>query len=145
MIDTIRALRKASESCSWSRFVMWHSDNTIGGKDTVLKFGEGEDSSAADAIDAVGICEEEISTLSSLERCDPVICDLILAARALALMNREVLFVNGVDGFRDGKELQQDFNEWLKDYSAAWLRDDKPSGLPRLQKFIEHITEVPTK
>ena len=74
-----------------------------------------------------------------------MIGDLILAARALELMNRLVLCVNGVEGFTDKASLQNDFDEWLEEYRAAWLRDDKPSGLPRLAEFIKHITDVPEK
>ena len=144
MADTLRALGKASESCNWSRFVMWHSDNTIGGKQTELKYRE-DGGSAEDAIKAVDICKEEIEKMKSLGRDDEVISDLILAAEALSLMNREVLFVNGVEGYGDGAALQADFDEWLERYSAAWLRGDKISGLPRLAEFIRHITEVPRK
>ena len=97
----------------------------------------------ADVISNIGICITEFTRLSSLERKDAVITDLILAARALELMNREVLYVNGVTGYEDGATLQRDFDEWLADYRAAWLRDDKPSGLDRLSEFIKHITEIP--
>ena len=141
MIDTVRALGRASETCNWSRFVMWHSDNCLNRKNTALSYGEGL--CETDAISNIGICITEFTRLSSLERNDAVITDLILAARALELMNREVLYVNGVTGYEDGATLQRDFDEWLADYRAAWLRDDKPSGLDRLSEFIKHITEIP--
>ncbi len=140
MIDTVRALGKASETCNWSRFVMWHSDNCLNRKNTALSYGEGL--SEADAIRNIDICITEIQRLSSLGRDDAVITDLILASKALELMNREVLFANGVTGYEDKETLRRDFDEWLADYRAAWLRDDKPSGLERLSEFIKHITKI---
>lgn len=140
MVNTIKALGKASETCNWSRFVMWHSDNCLNNKNTELSYGDGL--SEADAIVNIDICRKEIERISSLESQDAVTEDLTLAAEALLLMNSEVLLVNGVEGYSDAKGLQRDFDEWLERYSAAWLRDDKPSGLPRLQEFIRHITEI---
>ncbi|MBR7082874.1 MAG: hypothetical protein IKI51_02540, partial [Clostridia bacterium] len=70
--------------------------------------------------------------------------DLILAARALILMNRLFLAACGVEGYDDYEaigKLQDDFDMWLSDYSKSWLRADKLSGLPRLQEYIKHITE----
>ncbi len=139
MIDTLRALGKAGRTCNWSRFVMWHSDRTIGGSDRPLDYGEGYTKDDAEA--AIEICRAERERLLSLGRNDAVVTDLVLAAEALALMNREVLFANG-EG-EDAAALQSDFDEWLERYSAAWLRGDKPSGLPRLREFIQNITKIP--
>lgn len=140
MADVLRSLGRAAATCNWSRFVMWHSDTTLGGKD--VKFSFGDCLNESDAISSIDICQKERGRLSSLKRDDPVITDLILAARAIELMNREALYVNGVEGYGDGEALQRDFDSWLEEYSAAWLRDDKISGLPRLQDFIKNITKV---
>ena len=72
---------------------------------------------------------------------DGVICDLILAARAIELMNRLVLTVNGAEGCDGREELQEQFDLWLSDYSRAWLRDNKPSQLWRVEEFVRNITE----
>jgi len=147
MIDTLRALSGASESCNWSSFVIWHSASCLEGKEMPLRFGAGPEGRHTEetAAKAVQVCEREKERLESLGRCDSVIEDLILSARAIALMNREVLYVNGVTGYTDKDLLQRDFDNWLSDYSRAWLRDDKPSGLFRIQEFISKITDVPVK
>ena len=142
-VSTVRALAKASETCNWSRFVMWHSDNCLNLKNTVLSYGEGLD--ADDAKRNIDACLTELTKLRSHGGSSEIPGDIALAAEALALMNREVLYANGVEGYGDGATLQADFDKWLERYSAAWLRGDKPSGLPRLAEFIKHITEIPIK
>jgi len=143
MADTLRALAIAGSSCNWSDFVIWHSATHLEGKDMPLRLGHGPDGrySPEDVEKHIGICKLEAARLEGLERNDPIICDLILSARAIELMNRLVLCINAVEGYTDKVSLQADFNAWLSDYSAAWLRDDKPSDLQRICEFIEHITE----
>ncbi|MBQ7669686.1 MAG: family 20 glycosylhydrolase [Clostridia bacterium] len=142
MANLIKQLSTASKTCSWSRFVMWKSDVTHGKTGAELSFGECLNE--GDAIANIDICKNVMERLSPLERSDAVITDIILAARALILMTRLFLAARGVAGY-DGYEalgkLQDGFDEWLPEYSAAWLRADKPSGLPRLQEYIKHITE----
>lgn len=142
MAKVIKQLSAASKTCSWSRFVMWKSDVTHGKTDAKLSFGDCLNE--GDAIDNIGICKKAMEELSSLGRNDAVIADIVLAARALILMNRlflAALGVEGYDGYGALGKLQDDFDGWLPDYSASWLRVDKLSGLPRLQEYIRHITE----
>ncbi len=142
MADTLRALGKAGGSCSWSEFVIWHSAVHLEGKDVPLKMGgdrNGEYTSA-DVLKHIDICRRERERLEALGRDDAVICDLILACRAIELMNRLVLCINNTDGYGNRRSLQSEFDAWLSDYSAAWLRDYKPSDLWRLQEFIGEIT-----
>jgi len=146
MAKTLRALAKASETCNWSNFVIWHSAVTLENKKIPLRLGHGPEGrhTAEDAIRAVQTCREEASRLSALRRSDSIITDLMLSCRALELMNRLVLMVNGAEGYEDRGELKAEFDRWLSDYSAAWLRDDKPSGLWRICEIIKGITTVPT-
>ena len=145
MVETLRALGRAASSCSWSDFVVWHSANFLEEKDEPLHYGWGKGGplTAEDVSANIEICRAEIARLEALGRRDSIFEDLILSARALELMNRQVLYVNGVDG--DGSKLQNDFNLWLKDYRGAWLRDDKPSDLWRIEEFIKNITALPEK
>lgn len=144
MADTLRNLAKASFTCNWSEFVIWHSAVTLEGKDMPLSFGRGRMMSLGpkDAIDSIEICTKELDKLSELDIKPDVAEDIILAVKALILMNREVLYVNEVDGYKDKEGLQKDFNEWFCDYSVSWLRDNKPSDLWRIGDFIEKITDV---
>ncbi|MDD6094809.1 MAG: beta-N-acetylhexosaminidase [Clostridia bacterium] len=145
MVDTIYNLGTAEKSSDWFRFVMWHSANCLEGRYTELKYNEDGTLTEKDAVRSIELCRNEIERLRSLGReSDPRIEDMILAAEGILLMNREYLYVNEVEGYGDGETLQKDFNDWLKRYKAAWLRDDKPSQLWRLSEFIENITKVPT-
>ena len=145
MTDLIAALGKAEKTADWGRYVMWHSATCLEGREKELEYNRDTGATADDAKAAVVICENELEKLKSLGRDgDPRICDMILSAEAIALMNRLYLFVNSEEGYRDGEALQKDFDEWLTRYRAAWLRDDKPSQLWRLSEFIENITKVPT-
>lgn len=145
MIDTISALGEAERSCDWYRFVMWHNSNIKEGRACELKYNPELGLTEADVIANIDKCRKEIEKLESLGRGDDKrIADMLLSARAIELMNRLHLYINEVDGYSDGAGLQALFNEWLEEYKAAWLRDDKPSQLWRLVDFIEHITEVPT-
>lgn len=143
MADTLRALSRASFTANWSEFVIWHSAVTLEGKSIPLDFGGRY--SAERCIASKEACRREVERLSSLSERSVAVEDLILSARAIELMNREVLYVNGEAGYTDGAALQRDFDLWLSDYSAAWLRDDKPSQLFRIEEFIRSITKVPVK
>lgn len=140
--NVLRKLSKAASACSWSRFVIWHSANTLEGKETRLTLSDEEDYDPNDGINALELCRQAILELTSLDSDDRRITDLLLAARGLALMNREYLYVNKAPGFCDGAALQKDFDSWLAEYSASWLVGCKPSGLSRVQEFIRNITNV---
>ena len=140
--DVLRKLSRASATCSWSDFIIWHSANTLEGKSEKLCIYGKEDYDPQDNINSIELCRQAAEELTALNSDDKRITDLILAAKAIELMNREYLYVNKADGFCDGRELQEDFDSWLMDYSGAWLAGCKPSGLGRLQEFIKNITKI---
>ena len=143
MADTLRSLAKAGSSCNWSQFVIWHSATHLEGKDVPLSYGGNHNGeyTSEDLVSHIEICRREKARLEALKRDDSIICDLILSCRAIELMNRLVLCINNAEGYTDKKALQADFDQWLSDYSSAWLRDDKPSDLWRLQEFVQNITK----
>ena len=96
---------------------------------------------AENLISHIEICKAERARLEALGRDNCAIRDLILACRALELMNRLVMCINNVDGYTDRKALQAEFDLWLREYSAAWLCDNKPSDLWRIKEFVSGITE----
>ncbi len=140
--DVLRKLSKASSSCSWSNFVIWHSANTLEGKNEKLRLHDNEDYDPQEGINALKLCRQAIDEMMTLTAKDRRINDLILAAKGIALMNREYLYVNKADGFQDGSALQADFDAWLAEYSTSWLASCKPSGLARIQDFIRNITKI---
>ena len=143
MADTLRSLAKAGSSCNWSQFVIWHSATHLEGKDVPLSYGGNHNGeyTSEDLVYHIEICRREKARLEALKRDDSIICDLILSCRAIELMNRLVLCINNAEGYTDKNALQADFDQWLSDYSSAWLRDDKPSDLWRLQEFVQNITK----
>lgn len=145
VIDSLYRLGEAEKSCDWCRFVMWHSANCLEGRQTELKPADDVPFDAEACIKAVAVCEEEAKKLRALNCAEGTpIDDIIIAADAIALMNREFLYVHAVDGYCDKEALRSDFNAWLERYKASWNRTDKPSQLWRICEFIENITDVPT-
>ena len=141
MADTLRALGRAAFTCSWSEFVIWHSATHLEGKTAPLVMGGEREVAAEDIWANIDLCIRERKRLEEIGTSDGVICDLILAARAIELMNRLVLTVNGAEGCDGREELREQFDLWLSDYSRAWLRDNKPSQLWRVEEFVRNITE----
>lgn len=139
MIDVLRELSAAAYTSSWTVFVLWHSAVYLEGKDKPLNTNWMEHFDREATVESLGICERAGHRLASLKRQDPVIEDMILAVQGLSLLNRLYLFFNNVQGFCDGKTLEDDLRIWLGHFSSAWLRDCKPSGLPRLSRFIEEL------
>lgn len=144
MAETLRALARAMITCNWSEFVIWHSAVTLEGQDRPLGYGGfGEKRfTKEDAQGSIEICNTELSRLSALQRNDSVVRDLMLSVKGIALMNRVYLYMNGAEGYTDKASLKADIDLWLTDYSAAWLADNKPSGLWRIEDFLRNVTDA---
>ena len=65
--------------------------------------------------------------------------DLVIACRAIQLMNRVCLKIKGVEGYQDKVQLLYDVEEWLRDYRAAWLRENKLSQLDLIDRFMHEV------
>lgn len=141
--DSICNISRAELSADWFRFVMWHSANCLEGRKTELKYSEDGSLTAEDAKRHIEMCNAEAEKLKAYSD-NSAVYDVILAANAVALMNRLYLYVNEEKGYTDADTLQADFNCWLEKYENAWLRDDKPSQLWRISEFVKNITNVPT-
>lgn len=139
MTKTIRALAKAQGTAEWGKMVRWYTDYSM--CNDVHTFRYGENKTEEDAKAAVDTCKEEIARLKALNRDDPAIGDMILAAQGIELMNRYILNTNGVEGYSDREALNSEMKDWIERYGEAWLRDDKPSQLWRLKEFIDNLIE----
>jgi hypothetical protein len=118
-------------------FMYWYSANFCEGRNTELEVDRDA------ALRNIGRCDDMITRLEALsEGGDYRFVDMLLAARAIRLMNREVLLINKAEGFTDADALQADFDEWMVDYRAAWLRDNKTSQIDLIGEFISKITKV---
>ncbi len=149
MADTLRKLARASMGFNWSRFVMWYSAVTVEGKDMPLRFGGHPEhprtaESVAETIRACQAEEEKLLSLAKKGEGDKkVLWELILACRGIILMNKLLLYINGADGCEEREGLQMEFDSWMQEYSSAWLCDNKPSGLGRIQEIINSVTTLP--
>lgn len=135
IIEIITELGRAERTCDWMNFVYWYSANTVEGRTTTF---EVDPTKAKENIEK---CEKLIAQLDRIGKPgDDRYTDLKLAARAIALMNREVMMINHVEGI-DRDQLRKDFAEWMKEYKTAWLRENKVSQINLIENFISEIVE----
>ncbi len=136
IIRCIIELGRAERTCDWMHFVYWFSANTVEGRTTTFEVDPKK------ATENIEKCEEILKTLDRISASgDDRIEDLKLAARAIQLMNREVMMINHV-GDIDRDLLKKDFSEWMAEYKTAWLRENKISQINLIEKFINEIVEL---
>lgn len=138
--ELIGRLGNAERSASWGKLVTWYSKNFIEGEKTEFTYGEESNLTDCDTVSNIKTCGEFCEILSSLEGEREKLGDLMIAAEAIALMNRTVLYIRGIEGYTDGEALRGDIAVWLEEYKRSWLRHDKPSQLWRVCEFIGQIS-----
>ncbi len=137
MVTLITEMGRAERTCDWCQFVYWYSANKVEGRTTTLEVDVDK------AIANIAKCDDIIESLGkAAKQGDVRFTDLILAARAIRLMNREVLMINRIDGFSDRDSLRADFAAWMDEYRTAWLRDNKKSQIELIAAFIKDIVEI---
>ena len=137
MVEIVRTMGQCERTCDWMLFEYWYSANTVEGRTTMLEL----DPEKAIANNAK--LDEVIATLKSISETDDRYVDLILACRAIQLMNRVHLRINRIEGYGDGEAILRDFEAWLPEYRAAWLRENKLSQLDKVDKFVRDISVMP--
>ncbi len=135
VIDLIRTMGRCERTCDWMVFMYWYSANTVEGRTTELALD------ADKAIENNRTLDKVIETLRSIpdNEGDERYTDLILACRAIQLMNRVHLKINGIEGYTDKEALLADFEKWIPEYREAWLRDNKESQIGLIEKFVREI------
>ncbi len=135
VIDLIRTMGRCERTCDWMVFMYWYSANTVEGRTTELALD------ADKAIENNRTLDKVIETLRSIpdSEGDERYTDLILACRAIQLMNRVHLKINGIEGYTDKEPLLADFEKWIPEYREAWLRDNKESQIGLIEKFVREI------
>lgn len=135
VIRLITELGRAERTCDWMHFMYWYSANTVEGRTTTFEVDPEK------AKENIAKCEEILAKLENIGNPDDNrFTDLKLAARAIALMNREVMMINKVEGVsRD--DLRKDFAAWMPEYREAWLRENKVSQINLIENFISEIVE----
>ena len=135
VIDLIRTMGRCERTCDWMVFMYWCSANTVEGRTTELALD------ADKAIENNRTLDKVIETLRSIpdSEGDERYTDLILACRAIQLMNRVHLKINGIEGYTDKEALLADFEKWIPEYREAWLRDNKESQIGLIEKFVREI------
>lgn len=139
MTETIHALSLAESVSTWGHLVTWYNKNfNMGEREEFTYENEKTD---ADALHAIEVCRTERERLESLGRDGAVIHDLIISTEGIEILCRIPLYLRGVAGYSDKAELCRIIDAWFERYSAAWLRDDKPSGLWRIRDFFTRLTD----
>lgn len=133
MIEIVRTMGQCERTCDWMEFMYWWSANTFEGRTTEL----GCDTEKA--IRNIARLDETIKTIKSVDESDERFVDLLIACRAIQLMNRVCLKIKGVEGYQNKADLLADVEAWLVDYRAAWLRDNKVSQLDLIDRFMHEI------
>ncbi len=133
MIEVIRTMGRCERTCDWMEFMYWYSANTVEGRVTELNCD------TAKAIEHIATLDETIRLINSVSTDDDRMRDLVIACRAIQLMNRVCLKIKGVEGYQDKVQLLYDVEEWLRDYRAAWLRENKLSQLDLIDRFMHEV------
>ena len=124
---------RCERTCDWMEFMYWYSANTVEGRVTELNCD------TAKAIEHIATLDETIRLINSVSTDDDRMRDLVIACRAIQLMNRVCLKIKGVEGYQDKVQLLYDVEEWLRDYRAAWLRENKLSQLDLIDRFMHEV------
>ncbi len=137
MVEIVRTMGQCERTCDWMLFIYWYSANTAEGRVTQLGLD------AEKAIENNKKLDEVLATLRSISETDDRYVDLILAARAIQLVNRIHLRLNRIPGYEDGQTLLRDVKAWLPEYRKAWLRENKLSQLNIFDEFIREVCVMP--
>ena len=137
VIDMIIRLGRCERTCEWVNLVYWYSERyCIGNKEKGLHvescYENVQNWKKAD------ILAEEFRKLGDDER----FTDLRLAAEMISFLNRLFMRVNGAEEFADTEKIQKEFNEWFKEYEAAWLRDNKKSQIGKIKEFMDEVVTI---
>lgn len=133
MIEIVRTMGQCERTCDWMKFMYWWSANTFEGRVTELECDTEK------AIENIARLDDVIATIKSVNEEDERFVDLLIACRAIQLMNRVCLKIKGVEGYQNKADLLADVEAWLVDYRAAWLRDNKVSQLDLIDRFMHEV------
>lgn len=133
VVALIRRMEHCQCVCNWHRLVHWHSENRIEHRATSLACD------TARAIAAIAEIDDVAAQLRAISSTDERINDLVLACRGIRLVLHVCLHVNNADGFSDDAALHTEADAWLREYHAAWLRDNKESGFWRIETFLHDV------
>ncbi len=138
MYSIAERLTVAENTCSLSKLVYWYSNffkNDIR-KSSMASVNEEACTAALAACDAI------LSELDDMNAPDtPVFHDLKIAVDAVAVMNRIGLRLKGIEGY----ETVEGLDDFIKELTEAWLRDNKVSQLSMLTEFFLTLSTCKTE
>lgn len=137
IVKLVYDMGQCERTCDWMLFVYWYSANTKEGRTTELEVHPDECKANIARIDEI---KEELSSLG--KDGDPVYVDLILACRAIKLMNKVHLMINGDEGYQDRVSLKAEWAEWFREYKNVWLSENKVSQIERIGEFLDSLTTL---
>ncbi len=137
IVKLVYDMGQCERSCDWMLFVYWYSANTKEGRKTELEVHPEQCLANMARIDEIASELREAGDAS-----DPVYVDLLLACRAIKLMNKVHLMINGHEDFQDRAALKAEWSAWFKEYKKVWLAENKESQINRIGEFLDSITEL---
>lgn len=136
IIKIIYDMGMCERTCDWMEFMYWYSANTAEGRTTELKVDEEQCIANIAGIDRL------IPELKSSLAEGDILNDLLLACRAIKLMNKVHLMIKGNPDYQNRAALKAEWAEWYEEYRISWLRDDKLSQLERIGEFLDSLTTL---
>lgn len=137
VVKLVYDMGQCERTCDWMLFVYWYSANTKEGRKTELEVHPEQCIANMARIDEI---TEELREIGSQD--DPVYVDLILACRAIKLMNKVHLMINGHEDYQDRASLKAEWSAWFKEYKKVWLGENKESQINRIGEFLDSITTL---
>lgn len=133
MLSVLRRVGAAEDACTMGELVRWYSKNFMEGIATPLAANESRMKAA------IADCSAILRELASMPD-TPMFADLRLAVRAISVLNSFGLRIKGA-----ASDHEEDLESFLLDLRKAWLRDNKPSELWRLEGFFRRISTCKTE
>ena len=137
IVRLVYDMGQCERTCDWMLFVYWYSANTKEGRTTELGVEPEKCKANIARIDEI---KEELMSLG--KDGDPVYVDLILACRAIKLMNKIHLMINGDADYQDRVSLKAEWAAWFREYKAVWLSENKESQIERIGEFLDSLTTL---
>lgn len=137
IVRLIYDMGMCERTCDWMEFMYWYSANTKENRVTLLPVD------CEKAIENnVRIDEIAVELKDALEE-GPILTDLILACRAIKMINKVALMIADHPDYQDRPSIRAEWRAWFVDYKQAWLRDDKVSQVERIGQVVDTFADLP--
>ncbi len=132
IVPIIREISRCENTgVKWNNMVDWYSANYIEDRETALAADGDKLRESIEKCDAIVARLEKIKIYD-----DEDICELIVAARGIQLLDRIAMCIIE----KDSERVYAD--AWLREYREQWLRTSKESQLWRIEEFVNTLCMI---